>query len=161
MVPDGAHAALTQAVDADHVDRLDDASAAHLERGPVRSVYVSTTPTALVITAGDPEFAPVEGTSLLSVTNTTSCVLRDRTDQELYVLVSGRWFRSWTTNGPWRHVPDDELPADLAATNHLVAVCLRISMRPYLPAWHPTAQARAVGTLLSVDFDHALFDITA
>ena len=115
MAPDGAHTALTQAL-ADHdVDLLDDASPAHLERGSARSVYVSTIPTALVVSDGDPQFGPVEGTSLLFATNTTSCVLRDGTDQELYVLVSSGWFRSWTRNGPWRHVPDAELPADLAA----------------------------------------------
>jgi hypothetical protein len=114
---DDAAAALGQAVPANDVDPLDDALAAHPEPGPVRSVYVSTVAAALVVTDGDPKFGPVEGTPLLYVTNTTDCVLRDSTDQELYVLVSGRWFRSWTMNGQWQRVPDDELPADLSSTN--------------------------------------------
>jgi len=30
-------------------------------------------------------------------------------------LTSGRWFRAWTTDGPWQLVPSRELPADIAA----------------------------------------------
>ena len=75
---------------------------------------VSTTPAALIVTEGEPRFVPLDGTSLLYVSNTTAHVFKEPTDQELYVLVSSRWFRAWTTNGPWEHVPDDELPSDIA-----------------------------------------------
>jgi hypothetical protein len=50
--------------------------------------------------------------------NTTGIVFREPTDQELYVRVPAGWFRAWTTNGPWEPVPEDKLPADLAAIGH-------------------------------------------
>jgi hypothetical protein len=98
--PEDANTVLAQAVDATVVD----------PRGG--EVYVSTTPAALVITDGEPRFAPVNGTSLVYVTNTTAHIFREPTDQELYVLVEGRWLRAWTTAGPWQYVNTTELPAD-------------------------------------------------
>lgn len=106
--PEGAATALEQAVSGLRVDPLDK------EAGSGATAYVSTTPTELVVTDGDPQFASVDGASLLYVSNTTSCVLRESTDNELYVFASHRWFRAWTTSGPWEFVPDDKLPADLA-----------------------------------------------
>jgi hypothetical protein len=46
--------------------------------------------------------------------NTNDDVFREPTDQELYVLVAGRWFRSWKTDGPWQAVATGDLPADFA-----------------------------------------------
>lgn len=46
--------------------------------------------------------------------NTSAHVFKEPTDQQLYVFVSGQWFRAWTTDGPWQHLPNDALPADLA-----------------------------------------------
>jgi hypothetical protein len=46
--------------------------------------------------------------------NTTARVLEEPTDQELYVLVSGQWYRAWTEEGPWQHMNDEDLPADFA-----------------------------------------------
>jgi hypothetical protein len=106
--PEGAATVLEQAVNEHGVDLLED------EDGSSAIVYVSTSPAALIVTRGEPQFAAVDGTSLLYVTNTTSCVLTEPTDSELYVFASDRWFRSWTTSGPWEYVPGDKLPADLA-----------------------------------------------
>jgi hypothetical protein len=111
--PEGAGVALRQAVAAKTVDLLDgDKHSLGSGRAPV--VYVSTTPAVLVVTDGAPRFASVAGTSLEFVENTQAKVFREPTDQELYVSVSGRWFRSWTTAGPWQYVPSDQLPADFA-----------------------------------------------
>ena len=35
-------------------------------------------------------------------------------DQKLYLLLSGRWFRSASSDGPWEHVASDALPKDFA-----------------------------------------------
>jgi hypothetical protein len=59
-------------------------------------------------------FATIEGTSLQYVANTRADVFMEPTDQELYLLSSGRWFRSWRTEGPWQRVASGELPADFA-----------------------------------------------
>jgi hypothetical protein len=67
----------------------------------------------LIVTNGPARYQAVESTSLEYLANTTATVFREPTDQELYVLVTGRWFRAWRTDGPWQLIPSDELPADI------------------------------------------------
>jgi hypothetical protein len=122
--PDGAEIALKQARASKTVDLLDGGPASAnappsgerpaltLEGAP--AIYVSTTPAALIVTDGPARFASLAGTSLQYVVNTAAKVFREPTDQELYVLLSGRWFRSWRTEGPWQPIAITELPADLA-----------------------------------------------
>jgi hypothetical protein len=118
--PEDGDAALRKAAAAKEVDLMDGADAhgggdsAPLtdERAP--AVYIATMPAALVVTDGSPQFAAVAGTSLEYIANTTSKVFREPTDQQLYLLLSGRWFRAWTTSGPWQVIPDGQLPADIA-----------------------------------------------
>ena len=88
---------------------------AALEPGTVGTIFVSTEPAELIVTNGQLRFAGVEGSSLKYVENTTADVFREPTDDELYVLSSGRWFRAWKTNGPWQFVASNQLPADFAA----------------------------------------------
>jgi hypothetical protein len=119
MDPDGVAQALKQA--GANVDLLTGGGARgrgprpRMDTMPLPTVYVSTTPAVLITTDGAPHFAPVDGTTLLYLTNTASLVLKEPTDQELYVRVSRRWFRSWTTDGPWDYVPNKDLPGDFAA----------------------------------------------
>ena len=119
VAPGGATVALQQA-EASRVDLLDGrnqedgVSRPRLTDRPVPTVYVSTTPASLILTDGPSRFASLAGTSMEYIENTTASVFREPTDQELYVLVSGQWFRSWKTGGPWQSVPSDELPADFA-----------------------------------------------
>jgi hypothetical protein len=74
---------------------------------------MSMTPASLIVTNGEPQHLPFKGTSLLYLSNTTSSVFREPTDQELYVRIPAGWFRAWTANGPWEQVRADELPLDL------------------------------------------------
>src|SRR6266850_6397020 len=39
---------------------------------------------------------------------------RDLYDQQIYILVTGRWFRAPDLAGPWKHVPGRDLPVDFA-----------------------------------------------
>ena len=75
-------------------------------------VVVATTPTEVITTNGPMDWMPVEGTQLIYVQNTTGNVFMDLADQQYYVLVTGRWFRSASALGPWVHVPGKELPPD-------------------------------------------------
>ena len=115
-VPDGAEAALREAVDANVVDKLDLRGSVGTDNdgAGLPTVYVSTMPVELIVTDGTPEYVPMGGTSLLYVKNTSSHVFKEPTDQEIYVFASGRWFRAWTSDGPWQPLATDELPADLA-----------------------------------------------
>jgi hypothetical protein len=84
------------------------------EPGPPPKVIVATEPTELISSTGKPEFTPLSGTDLLYMSNTDSDVLMDIKKQEYYILLSGRWFMSKKMEGPWKYIPGDELPADLA-----------------------------------------------
>jgi hypothetical protein len=118
--PAALAAAMQSAVDANQVDLLDSVSAdstqppPSLSSGPAPDIYVSTEPAELVVTNGAPDYLPVDGTQLLYAENTTGRVFKSIADNQTYVLISGRWYRASSTNGPWTYVPGRELPADFA-----------------------------------------------
>jgi hypothetical protein len=117
VAPAGGAAALERASDTMTVDLLD-GSRTKAERPSLANqpptIFISSEPAALIVTDGPERYQTVEGTSLESLVNTTAKVFREPTDQELYVLVAGRWYRAWTTDGPWQFIPTEELPADIA-----------------------------------------------
>jgi hypothetical protein len=100
------------------VDQLDDPGPGMKEaaaKGHYPTVYVSTTPAELLQTEGRPEYEPIGGTQLLHVKNTRASAILDPATNDVYVLISGRWFRSKSpAKGPWEYVPHDKLPADFA-----------------------------------------------
>jgi len=77
-------------------------------------IVVATTPTELIVTDGAPQWTALEGGEVLYVTNTESPWLRDLPTGNMYLLLSGRWFRAKSNDGPWTFVPADELPAAFA-----------------------------------------------
>jgi hypothetical protein len=79
--------------------------------GPPPEVLTATEPTELIATDGPPRYAPLVEDELLYLTNTESDVVLEVSTQFLYVLISGRWFRAPSTDGPWTFVRGDELPA--------------------------------------------------
>jgi hypothetical protein len=78
------------------------------------AVVVATEPTELIATDGAPEWTPLTGGELLYVQNTESPWLRELTTGNMYLLLSGRWYRSKSQQGPWTFVKPDELPASFA-----------------------------------------------
>jgi hypothetical protein len=120
VAPRGVEQALQQAVTQKTVDLLDGAKPGHPDDRPTLdagapAIFMATQPAELFITNGPPRFVNIEGSSLEYVENTTANVFKEPTDEELYVLTAGRWFRAWTTDGPWEFVPSRELPADISA----------------------------------------------
>ena len=83
-----------------------------LAKGPVPQIHVATTATELIVTEGEPKFVPIAGTSLAYAENTTGHIFRHTTENKVYVLISGRWFRSASFKGPWEFVPGGHLPSD-------------------------------------------------
>ena len=77
-------------------------------------VITSTRPAELVWTDGLPQYAPIAGTDLLYVKNTSNDVFLEISSQMSYVLLSGRWFRTVSTKVAWEFVASDKLPADFA-----------------------------------------------
>ena len=85
-----------------------------LKSGKVPVIFVATTPSELIVTEGEPQYVKIPGTELEYVKNTTGNMLRSTADQKLYLLLSGRWFRSASDAGPWEYVASDALPKDFA-----------------------------------------------
>jgi hypothetical protein len=105
----------TQSIDLlDFVDPNDPKSRPTLAKGPIPTIVVATEPTELVVTQGEPNYSPIDGTQLLYASNTTGHVFKHIGDQRTYVLVAGRWFRADTLVGPWTFVPGKDLPPDFA-----------------------------------------------
>ena len=85
-----------------------------LKSGKVPRIVVATSPTELIVTEGEPKFVALAPTKLEFVENTTGNVFRDTSDQKIYVLVSGRFFRAASFDGPWEYVASGALPKDFA-----------------------------------------------
>jgi hypothetical protein len=78
-------------------------------------VIVVTKPSELIMTSGEPDYSPIEGTSLLYVTNSDSDIIMDINTQNHYVLLAGRWYYSRSLkDGDWTFREPDELPEDFA-----------------------------------------------
>jgi hypothetical protein len=130
--PDDAGEALQRAVSASAVDLLEigepeSPDSGRLATGPVPTIYVSTAPAALIVTDGPARFVSFPGTALEYVENTSAYAFKEPTDGELYVFTSERWYRSWTTDGPWEFVATRDLPADFAGIS---SASLKNSARP-------------------------------
>ncbi len=77
-------------------------------------VIIRRGPAELFVTKGKPQFQPLKGVNLLHVANSDQDILMDIKSQEIYVVASGRWFKSKKTEGPWTFVPSDKLPEEFA-----------------------------------------------
>jgi hypothetical protein len=78
------------------------------------AIVTAKQPTELVVTAGKPDWQSLSGGQLLYVQNTETAWLRELATNNMYILLSGRWFRSKSKDGPWTFVRADELPQSFA-----------------------------------------------
>jgi hypothetical protein len=77
------------------------------------AIFVSTRPAEIIVTNGPPQFAPVPGTGLQSVSNTHNVLFFEPSSGRFFLLMSGRWFASRGLEGPWAFASND-LPPDFA-----------------------------------------------
>ena len=75
---------------------------------------MSTVPAELIVTRGEPTYAPIPKTSLLYVTDSDNDIFMDTKSQQYYTLLAGRWFRAKSLDGPWEWVAGSQLPRDFA-----------------------------------------------
>lgn len=74
------------------------------------AIVTATEPTELISTDGDPSWTSLTGGQILYVQNTETPWLRELSTGNMYILLSGRWFRAKAEAGPWTFVRADELP---------------------------------------------------
>jgi hypothetical protein len=78
-------------------------------------IIVSQIPAELISIDGPPTYDPIQGTSLLAVTNSDNDLFEVTTNQQHYVLLNGRWFHTGDlAHGAWDQVPHGALPLDFA-----------------------------------------------
>lgn len=104
QVPPTAVAALSPAKSAGSLTNM----------GTAPRIIVSTRSAELLLTAGLPNFQTVRGTSLQAAVNSDSQLFYYTAGHEAYLLLSGRWFKAASLQGPWTYVPPHELPDDFA-----------------------------------------------
>jgi hypothetical protein len=79
----------------------------------VPEVILRTAPAELLQSDGEPQFTPIEGTSILYMNNTADDILLNIETQEYFILISGRWYKSRSlTEGPWSYVEPEEVPGN-------------------------------------------------
>jgi len=78
---------------------------------PPPAIVTATQPTELVVTDGPPRWKTTAQGALLYVENTETPWLRETEGRDNYILITGRWFRSTSLQGPWSFVRPDSLPA--------------------------------------------------
>ena len=82
------------------------------KNAPIPVVYVVFAPAELIETTGDPQYSAIAGTGLEYVSNTSGNIFR--LNNEYYVLISGRWFKAASFDGPWTFVGASEIPPSFA-----------------------------------------------
>lgn len=80
----------------------------------VPTLWVSTKPAELILLKGAPNLRQIPNTNIMAVTNTESDLFFYEEDENYYYLVSGRWFKSTSLNGPWTYA-GAALPKDFAS----------------------------------------------
>ena len=73
-------------------------------------VITATKPTELVVSDGKPAWVSLTGGKLLYVNNTETPWLREIASGDMYILLSGRWFKRRNEQDPWIFVRADKLP---------------------------------------------------
>ncbi|HWN17481.1 MAG TPA: hypothetical protein VNO19_01085 [Gemmatimonadales bacterium] len=77
----------------------------------VKPVFHTATPGELIEFTGRPVYAEIPQTRLLYGKNTETDLFVHKDQSQYYVLLSGRWFRAKSLQGPWSYAGND-LPAD-------------------------------------------------
>ncbi len=82
------------------------------KKAEIPVVYVVYGPAELIETKGEPQYNPISGTGLEYVINTNGTIFR--LDGQYYILISGRWFKGASLDGPWSFEDGKDLPSDFA-----------------------------------------------
>lgn len=130
------------------------------EEGPSPRIIISTSPAELLLTGGLPDFKPIRGTALQYAADTDSQLFFHTTDREAYLLISGRWFKAKSLQGPWTHVAPRDLPADFAKIPPGSAQAIVLASVPDTPQAELAVVANSVPTTATVNRREAKIQLT-
>ncbi|MEO8427014.1 MAG: hypothetical protein ABI651_07880 [Verrucomicrobiota bacterium] len=123
-------------------------------------IIVSTSPAELLVTSGLPDFKPIRGTALQYAAGSDSQLFFHTTEREAYLLLSGRWFKAKSLNGPWNHVAPRELPADFARIPPGSPQAVVLASVPDTPQAELALVANSVPTTATVNRRDAIIQLT-
>lgn len=130
---DEVAAKLSSAGQADLLDGGGSKTKPSLANG-VPTIFVRESAAELVVFSGQPEFQAIAGTGLLWATNTTADVIRDSANDNYYLLISGRWYRTANLDaGPWSYVASTDLPPEfrrIPPESHAAVVLAAVAGTP-------------------------------
>ncbi|MBB3018786.1 hypothetical protein FHR70_001840 [Microvirga lupini] len=106
--------------------------------GKAPAVITTDVPAEMLLFTGQPALQDVPKTSLQWASNTESDVFFDKAGRQWYVLLSGRWFRAASLEGPWTFATPD-LPADF---QNLPEDAPYYAVRASVPGTSEAAEAR-------------------
>jgi hypothetical protein len=129
--------------------------------GTAPEIIVATEPSELIVTDGDPVWTELGVSWLEYMGNASTAVLRDVQTGSIYVVLSGRWFSSRSTDGPWQFVPPDQLPSsfgDIPADSPVGGVRVHVAgtqeaREAVLDAQIPQTAAVATDATIEVRYD--------
>ncbi len=114
------------------------------EGAPPKVIAVDA-PSELILFDGEPAVEPVPGMALLWASNTEKDVFRLGEAGDWYVLLSGRWFRAASLDGPWTFATPD-LPDDF---RNLPEDAPYAAARASVPGTSESAEARLEASIPS------------
>ncbi len=111
LIPENIQKLADQIMDMDSISQ--DSAMMAMTEPP--ELIVSSKSAELIIVDGEPDYATIEGTSLLYVKNSEEDIIMDINSQEHYILLAGRWFHSKTLkDGDWKFQEPGDLPEEFA-----------------------------------------------
>lgn len=108
------------------------------KNGAIPKIVISDKPAEMIIFTGEPALQDVPRSTLQWASNTESDVFFDKAAKQWYVLLSGRWFRAPSLEGPWTFATPD-LPADF---RNLPEDAPYYAVRASVPGTSESAEAR-------------------
>jgi hypothetical protein len=122
-------------------------------QGPAPKIIVSTRPAELLISDGLPDFKPISGTSLQYAANADGLLFFQTKERAAYLLLSGRWFKASSLQGPWTYVSPDDLPDDFAKIPDGSPRAMVLASVPGTPEAELASVANAMPTTATVSRD--------
>ncbi len=129
-------------------------------QGSPPKIIVSTRPAELLITDGMPNFQPVRGTALLFAANSDSQLFFYPPEQAAYLLLSGRWFKAASLQGPWTYIAPGDLPDDFSQIPPNSPQGVDLASVPGTPQAELAMVANSMPTTATVNRNEAKIDLS-
>jgi hypothetical protein len=127
---------------------------------PTPRIIIGTSPSELLMTSGLPDFRPIRGTQLQYAADTDSQLFFHTSDNEAYLLVSGRWFKAKSLQGPWNYVAPGDLPSDFSRIPPGSAQGVVLASVPDTPQAELALLANSVPTIATVSRHEAAIELS-